>query len=281
MVAVVYRVLTLLLIVALSGCAWLSHEKTDPTANWSVSRLYSSAKQELNGGNYDKAITYLEKLEARYPFGRFAQQAQLDIAYAHYKAGETDQAVAAADSFIHTYPRNPFVDYAYYVKGLANYSNGSTILDRLFPSDPTRTDTTSAKQAFNDFAELVQKFPNSPYAKDARERMIFLRDNLAKHEIHVAKFYLARNAYVAAINRGKYVLQHYERTPSTEPALAIMAVGYWRLGMDKLSKDSFRVLKLNFPKSKYVAQLDAMFAGKSVPSFEKSKSLVAEVYDLL
>ena len=255
------------LLYTTSACSWLTTEEEDETANWSANRFYSEAKAEINRGNYPTAIELLDKLQARYPFGRFAQQAQLEQIYAYYKNGDSDQAIAAADRFIRTHPRHPFVDYAYYLKGLANYDRGVGVLERLFPSDPTKTDTNTAQQSFNDFAELVQKFPNSNYAEDARQRMLFLRNNLASYEINVADYYMRRKAYVAAVNRAKYVLENYSTTPATTPALAILVKAYQQLGLDDLATDSLRVLKLNYPESAELAELEGREISTSSPGF--------------
>ena len=275
----VYRVLLLTISLSLGGCGWLSKDEVDPTADWSAGQFYSAGKEELRGGNYRTAIEYFEQLQARYPFGRYAQQAQLEIAYAHYKAGETDQAVAAADRFIRTYPRNPFVDYAYYVKGLAHYSRGG-ILERVMPSDRTRTDPASALQAFSDFSELVERYPDSRYAEDARQRMLFLRNNLAEYEVNVGRFYLNRHAYVAAVNRGTFVLENFETTPAVEDALGLMGEAYVLMGLDELARDSYRVLTLNYPDSPYVVRLDLLFDGQPVEPIEESQSLVTQTWDL-
>ncbi|MDX1606006.1 MAG: outer membrane protein assembly factor BamD [Candidatus Competibacterales bacterium] len=266
--SVVYRVLTPCFILTLSllpGCAWLQQEEYDPTADWSASQFYSTGKSELQAGNYDTAIEHFETLQARYPFGRYAQQAQLEISYAHYKSGQSDQAIAAADRFIRIYPRHAGVDYAYYLRGLANYSRGSGMLERVFPRDIALTDSNAAQQAFSDFAELVRKFPDSRYAEDARQRMRFLRNKLAEHEVNVGRYYLARKAYVAAANRGRHVLENYRSTPEVEPALAIMAEAYQRLGMTELARDSYRVLQNSYPESPYLARLNALFAGEAGP----------------
>lgn len=261
----------------LSGCSWFG-EKADPTAGWSADQFYTEAKTALNEGNYQTAIEYFEKLQARYPFGRYAQQAQLELIYAHYRDEEPDQAIAAADRFIRTHPRHPFVDYAYYLKGLVNFNRSDSVLDRMFPNDPTRTDTATHLQAFNDFTELVQKFPNSKYAPDARQRMLFLRNNLAEYETNVADFYLRRKAYVAAVNRAKYVLENYSRTPSAERALGLMAEAYLGMGMHDLASDSLRVLQVNYPDSYYVARVNALMNGEKPPAPE-GKSMLSSLYD--
>lgn len=256
-------------LVSSAGCSLFSKDKQDETADWSASKIYTEAKTALKEGNYDNAVKYFEKLQARYPFGRYAQQAQLELIYVHYKNDEPDQAIAAADRFIKDNPRHPFVDYAYYLKGLANFSRGSGIVERLLPSDATRTDTNLHLQSFNDFGELVQKFPNSKYAPDARQRMVYLRNNLAAYETHVAEYYLSRKAYVAAVNRAKYVVEHYDRTASVPDALTVMTRAYTELGLRDLAADSLRVLQANFPDSPQYQRASAVVEGKPEPK-EKS-----------
>jgi outer membrane protein assembly factor BamD len=257
--------LSLLIVLAmylnLSGCGLLP-EQIDETQDWSADRLYTEAKEAIDEGSYQTAIGYLEKLQARYPFGRYAQQAQLTLIYANYKDNEPDAAIAAADRFIRTNPRHPFVDYAYYLKGLVNYTRGENALSRVAPTDPAKTDTDSTRQAFNDFAELVQKFPNSNYAEDARQRMLFLHNQLAAYEVNVADYYLRRGAYVAAANRAQYVLENYARTSSVPDALAIMAKAYVKLELPDLATDSFRVLELNYPDSPHLPELTALLNGQ-------------------
>lgn len=276
-----YRIILLTGLLSLSGCAWLSSTPEDPTANWSASQLHAAGRDAMRSGNYETAVDYFEKLQARYPFGRYAQQAQLDIAYSHYQSGEADEAIAAADRFIRTYPRHPVVDYAYYLRGLANYSRDVGILGRLLPSDPSRTDSQAAQQAFNDFAELVQIFPDSRYAEDAHQRMVFLRNSLAEYEINVARFYLERKSYVAAVNRSRYVLENYQTTPAAENALGIMAEAYHHLALNDLAQDSYRVLERNYPESAYLRRLDAVFRGQPAPPVEENRTMLGRIYNLL
>lgn len=256
-----FRLILIGLLAGLSGCGWWP-EKIDETKGWSANQLYSEAKEAINDGNYQTAVGYLEKLQARYPFGRYAQQAQLELMYAYYKDDEPDSAIAAADRFIKTYPRHPYVDYAYYLKGLVNFNRGTGTLDRFLPRDIGKTDTDTARQSYNDFAELVQKFPNSQYAEDARQRMLFLHHQLAVYEANVADYYLRRGAYIAAVNRADYVLQTYARTPAAADALAVMTKAYVKLDMQDLAKDSFRVLKLNYPDSTHIPELTTLLEGK-------------------
>lgn len=243
----------ILLCGALSGCSW--GDTTDPTRNWSAQQLYNAAKDRLGSGDYEPAIDYYQKLEARYPFGAYSQQAQLDIAYAYYKYDEPEAAVAAADRFIKLHPRHPNVDYAYYIKGLANYLKSDGIVERFMPTDHSQRDPGAAMQAFHDFAELTRRFPSSRYAEDAAQRMLYLKNTLAMHEIHVANYYMKRQAYVAAANRAQFVVENYQRTPAVPDALMIMVKAYRILELQELSNDALRVLELNYPDHPGVAEL--------------------------
>jgi outer membrane protein assembly factor BamD len=240
------------LALTLSGCAWLKSQ-ADQTKDWSVTKLYTEAASELDSGNYETAIDYYEKLEARYPFGRYAMQAQLDVAYAYYRAEEPEQALAAADRFIKLYPQNPYVDYAYYLKGIVNYNRSVGFLDRYIPTDPSQRDPGSALDSFNDFGELVRRFPDSKYAPDARQRMLFLRNNLAKHEVNVARYYVKRGAYLAAVERANHVIKHYQRTSAVRSALEVMIDAYERLGKGDLAADAQRVLTLNEQAGRFIS----------------------------
>ncbi len=235
-----------LALLFVSGCSLLP-DKVDETKDWSASKFYSEAKTALNDGNYETAIKYFETLEARFPFGPYAQQAELEVAYAYYKYDEADSAIAAADRFIKLHPRHPNVDYAYYLKGLINFNRGASFIDRVLPQDPSQRDPSYARKSFDDFQALLKNFPNSTYAADSRQRLIFLRNNLARYEIHVADYYMRRGGYVAAINRAKFLIEHYPQTPANADALAIMATAYRALGETALADDAERVLKLNFP----------------------------------
>jgi outer membrane protein assembly factor BamD len=219
----------------------------DELANLSANELYSRAKDALNSGDYETAINTFEKLEARYPFGKYAQQAQLEIAYAYFKFEEPDSAIATADRFIRNNPGNPHLDYAYYLKGLANYTRGASIIDRLAPREPSERDTRALRDAFNDFTQLVKKFPDSRYADDARQRLIYLHNQLAQYEINVARYYLQRGAYVAAANRARYVVENYQRAPAAQEALQVLIQAYSKMGLNDLADDTKRVLELNSP----------------------------------
>lgn len=210
--------------------------------------MYREAKTALNDQNHESAVKKFESLQSRYPYGRYAQQAQLEIAYAYYKQNEAESAIAAADHFIKQYPNNPHVDYAYYLKGLANF-HGEIGLFGL-QGDPTERDPKAAQDSFAAFKDLVARFPGSKYVPDARLRMQYLINALAKYEVHVASYYQRRGAYIAAVNRAKEVLTMYPNSPSTREALQIMVNSYAAMGMEKLRDDAQRVLDKNFPGNK-------------------------------
>ena len=242
----------LLLLVLAAGCGLLPDGEQDETAGWSAQRLYSEAKDNLNSGNYEQAIKYYGKLEARYPYGRFAQQAQLELAYAHFKDNEPAQAVSAADRFIKLHPNHPSVDYAYYLRGLANFNDDLGIIGHLTGQDLTERDPKAARDAFEAFRELVTRFPDSRYTPDGIARMNYLLNALAAHEVHVARYYMRRSAYVAAANRVQFALKTYPQAPANEEGLVILVNAYNALGMNDLRDDAQRVLMKNFPNSPYV-----------------------------
>jgi outer membrane protein assembly factor BamD len=206
----------------------------------------------MNEGSWATAVKYFEKLEARYPFGRYAQQAQLEIAYAYYRDNEPASAVAACDRFIKLHPNHPNVDYAYYLKGVVNFYEDQNIFTQFAAQDPTERDPRSARDSFAAFKDLATRYPDSKYTPDALARMKFLVNALASHEVHVANWYMKRGAYVAAVNRASYAVKTYPEAPATEEALGVMAQAYGRMGMDDLRDDALRVLKTNFPNSPYL-----------------------------
>ena len=240
-------------LLTLSACG-LFPEQEDETRNWSAQKLYSEASEAMAEGDYQTAIKYYELLEASYPFGKYAMQAQLGVAYAYYKAEEHDSAIAAAERFIKMHPRNPHVDYAYYLRGLVNFHRSMGFIERFLPVDSAQRDPASAMIAYTDFATLVEKFPASEYAADARKRLIYLRNNLAEHELHVARYYFKRGAYLAAVNRCKAVLANYSRTPAARKALEMMIEGYQRLDMPELAQDTRRVLELNLAQGNFASE---------------------------
>ncbi len=249
------------LVLAAGGCSMFdSSNAPDETAGWSAQKLYGEAKDAINNRDWSKAIKYLEKLEARYPYGRFAQQAQLDVAYAYWKDNERASAIAAADRFIKLYPDHPNLDYAYYLKGLINFNENQGLFTRFAASDMSDRDQKATREAFEAFRDLVQRFPNSKYADDAAARMRYLVNALASYEVHVARYYMRRSAYVAAANRAQIALKAYPQAPATEEAVFIMVKAYDALGMNDLRDAADRVMKLNFPQSKYLTGKDTRSA---------------------
>jgi outer membrane protein assembly factor BamD len=244
-------VVPVLLAALLAGCSALKEE--DKTATWSPNRIYAEAKDELSGGAYDKAIPLLEKLEGRAAGTPLAQQAQLDRAYAHYKAGDQAQALATLDRFIKLHPASPALDYAFYLKGIVNFNDNLGMFSFIAKQDLSERDQKAAKESFEAFRELSTRFPDSRYAPDARARMTYIVNSLAQYEVHVARFYYSRGAYVAAINRAQSALADYRDVPALEEALGILMRSYDALGMAQLRDDTRRVLEKNYPGSRFLA----------------------------
>ena len=217
-----------------------------------ASEIYAEAKSALDNSNWTKAIRVYKNLQTLYPFGRFTEQAQLELAYAYYKNREPEKATATLERFLKTYPTHPSVDYAYYLKGLTNYEQNIGWLQRVFPSRVRDRDQQAARQAFNDFNELLRRFPDSRYAPDARQRMVFLRNAMAGYEVEVAEYYLRREANIAAANRARFVVETYQQAPQTGDALAVMHQAYSRLDQPELAEDALRVLELNYPEHPYL-----------------------------
>ena len=242
-----------------AGCSTTPEDK-DETAEWTAEHFYKEAKGALDGGDYETAVKYFEKLETRFPFGRYAQQAQLETAYAYYKSRELESSVSASDRFIKLHPTHQNVDYAYYLKGLATFQEGPSLTEKMAGNNPTHMDPGLAKRSYDFFAELLKKFPDSKYATDARQRMVFLHDLLARHEYDSAQYYLQRGVYVAAANRAKYVIEHYPRTATVADALGLLARAYHELKMDDLARDSLRILELNFPQDRKLGEIKELLA---------------------
>lgn len=244
--------LAFVLAIALLGAACRKDGRLDETETLPVDQLYAEAKALLEAGNYERSIRYYRRLVARFPFGKYTEQAELDTAYAQYKAGEPEEALSTINRFIRQYPTNKHVDYAYYLRGLINFNREVGLLERYVANDSTRRDLGFARQSFQDFGELLKRFPDSRYAEDARQRMVYLRNGLAQGELNVAQYYFRREAYIAAQGRAKYIIENYQQTPQAAEALAIMAESYKRLGQQKLAEDAVRVLQLNYPDHPYL-----------------------------
>ena len=239
-------------LLVLAGCGLFSGNN-DPKKNWTVEQYYEAAMEEMAAGGYDAAIKSFEALEARYPYGRYARQAQLQIAYANYKQQNTAETIAACDRFIKQNPTSPGVDYAYYLKGLVNFRGDLGLFGFLASSDLSDRDSKAAREAFDNFKELVTRFPESRYAPDSQQRMEYLINSLASYEVKVARYYMERGAPLAAANRAQYALTTYPRAPANEEALAIMIRAYDQLHLPQLRNDAARVMQENFPGSKYLA----------------------------
>ncbi len=246
----------LLISLLLQGCQTFKNlglgegketEKTDEFSEWNPEKFYSEAKQAMAKENYQRAIELYETLESRYPFGEYAAQTQLDVAYAYYKNEDSESALAAIERFIKINPRNPHIDYAYYLKGLINYNRDLGFLNRFLPTDTTQRDPSANKEAYANFLELERRFPKSKYLPDAKQRMIALRNNLARYELNIARFYLRRKAYIAAVNRASVILSTYQRTPSVPYALKVMEEAYTELGLTDLVRDTQKIYAQNYP----------------------------------
>ncbi len=246
-------VLAALLLASLPACSWMpfigdKDDEEDVAAETSEQVLYRLAERSLRTGNYSDAITRFSRLEARFPFGRYADQAQLELIYASYMSWDMDAAGAAAERFIRLHPQHPNVDYAYYMRGLTALGRDSGFLDRLFKVDLSKRDVSNARNAFRHFSQFVESYPRSEYAKDARQRMIHLRNILAASEVNIALYYMNRGAFVAAANRSRYVVENFSQTPPVPDALAILVESNWRLGLTDNANDALRVLALNYPQ---------------------------------
>jgi len=238
-------------LLALSGCGMLP-SKTDETQKWSAEKLYAEAREEMSAGQYDAAIKLFQRLESNYPFGTYATQAQMEIAYAYYKSSDPAEALAAVERFIKLHPNHPQVDYMYYLRGLVNFNDQIGFLSVVYAQDPSERDPRATREAFAAFKSLVDRFPNSKYAPDAIARLNYLINAMAQYEVHVANYYFRRGAYMAALNRAQNAVNDYSESPSREEALFIMIRCYDKLGMFDLRDDTQRVFVRNYPESRFM-----------------------------
>lgn len=244
-------VLATFVLLGLSACSLLP-EKVDETRNWPAEKLYSEARDEMTAGQYDSAIKLFERLESSYPFGTYAAQAQMEIAYAYYKSGDQAEALAAVERFIKLHPNHPQVDYMYYLRGLVNFNDSVGFMNIIYKQDPTERDPKATREAFAAFKVLVDKFPASKYTPDAILRMNYLVNAMASYEVHVARYYFRRGAYLAALNRAQGAVKDYGDSPATEEALFIMINSYDKMGMTDLRDDAQRVFVRSFPNSRFM-----------------------------
>lgn len=243
-----FRFLTVFsLIFTLAACSGFGGSEEQLSNTESAEQLYERAKTQLKKKNYLSAIELYETLEARFPFGKHAQQAQLETAYAYYKFEEPDSAIANADRFIRLNPNHKNIDYAYYIRALANFNRSSGFLNSLIRRDRSDKDPEPFRRSFEDFKQLVENYPNSRYAEDSRKRMIYLRNVLAEYEMKIANYYVSRGAWVAALNRSKYVIENLQGSESVPEALNLIVRAYRSLGLPELAQDTLRVLELNYP----------------------------------
>ena len=210
--------------------------------------FYEKIQSSLNASNWSVAISNLQLLESQFPFGKYAEQGQLELIYAHYKSGDYESSIAASDRFVRLHPQHPNVDYAFYVKGLSQISQTGGFLDSFIPTDSSMRDIGEARTAFATLTELLSRFPTSPYAADARKRLVSLRNQLARAEIHVANYYFSRSAYLAAANRGQYVVENFQQSPAVPDGLAVMAQAYYLLEMQDLADNAVKILAANYPE---------------------------------
>ena len=242
---------------ALSACSLFGDKKEeDLPENWPEDKLYFAAKESLDVGSCSGAIEHYERLQTRYPFGPYAAQAQLELAYCYYKSEDPGSALASIDRFIKLNPTHPHMDYAYYLRGLINFNIGRGLTARLVSRDPSQRDPGAALRSFKDFSGVIQEFPESRYVEDAGLRMRYLRNILAQHEVNVANFYMRRGAFVAAANRARNVVENFQQTPAMPEALVLLAKSYKVLEMEELSNDALRVLQLNYPNHPGISEVN-------------------------
>jgi len=241
------------LALTLAGCG-LFGEKKDARKDWTAADYYKAAKEEFDNHNWDSSIKLYEALESKFPFGRFAQQAQLEVAYAYYKQGDSAQAISALDKFIKLHPNHPNLDYALYLKALVNFKEDLGPLARVISQDLADRDPKAARESFEGFKELVTRYPESKYTPDSRERMVYLVEALARQEIHVARYYLSRGAYLAAVNRAQDAIVKFPNSPIHREALEVMIEGYDRMGMAALRDDARKVLQKNYPADRMAGE---------------------------
>jgi outer membrane protein assembly factor BamD len=249
-------------VVAVAACHGLP-EKTDETATWNNNKLYTEANDALTGGDWGKCAKYFEMLEGRDPFGHFAQQAQINVAYCGWKDNENAAADQAIDRFIQLHPGHPDIAYAYYLKGMIHFNDDLGLFGRFSGQDMSERDPKSLRESYDAFKTVVDRFPNSKYAPDAAQRMRYIVNALASHEVHAADYYYRRGAYVAAINRAQLALREYKNAPAIEDALHIMILSYEKLNNQQLADDTRRVLAGTFPDSPYVT-------GRARPGTQRS-----------
>lgn len=240
--------------ISVTGCSSSDDsEQRAALANMGSQQMYDNAKRNMQNGNFGAASTALSELDSRYPFGPLSNQVQLDLIYSYYKSGKIDETLATIDRFIRLNPNHSDVDYAFYMRGLTNMEADANMFQQLMQIDRSDRDPSKSREAFTDFRRLIQQYPDSKYAADAKKRMVFIKERLAKYEIAIARFYMRREAFVAAANRGRYVLENYSNTDQVQEALEIMVSSYDQLGLTELKENAMQTLRLNFPDSDFIS----------------------------
>ena len=255
----------------LSSCSYWEgvFKEQDPTIGMSAAQIYGEGKFFLDAEDYPNAIIYFDILEARYPFGIYSTQSMLDLAYASYQSNLKEEAIVGCNRFIRLYPNHPNVSYAYYLRALSNFNMDRNFITELFGQDASKYDVSKLRQSFDDFSVIVNKFPDSEYAKDSRNRLVYIKNQMAANELYIAKYYIKRSAHIAAIERIKYLLVNYNGTPSTEEGLLMLIESYTYLKMNDLAVDTSRVLKENYPDYMITSKNGIVTAKKKIKAVKK------------
>lgn len=247
----IIKIIFIALTLVLTGCS-SSDQVLEKVPDKSAQALFVDARTALDDGLYQKAISTLSAIDSRFPFGPISHQVQLDLIYAYYKVGDSAQGIALTDRFLRLNPNNPNVDYVYYMRALINLSTEDNLFQDIVGIDRSDRDPNASRAAFNDFKRIVTNYPESKYAADSRKRMIEIKSRLAKYELSVAEFYLKREAYASAANRGRYIIEYFTPSPEVESALEIMVECYDKLGLVDLKKNTLQVLAANYPTNALV-----------------------------
>ena len=238
-------------IALLANCSWMGFNDEESTesekSGYTEREFYDKIQKSLKARNWQVAIGNLQLLESQFPFGKYAEQSQLELIYAQFMSSDYSSSIASAERFIRLHPQHPNADYAIYVKGLSEFNQSGRLFDGLFDLDNSTRDIGTARESFVTLGQLIEKYPNSPYAPDARQRLISLRNQLARSEINVANYYFSRGALVAAANRGQFVVENFQQSPAVADGLAVMAQAYHMMEKDELAENAVKVLAANFP----------------------------------
>jgi len=244
-----FKTIFLVLLLTLFGCSSSDELEVDKIPDKSAQALFTDARSALDSGLYKKAIQILSAIDSRFPFGPISHQVQLDLVYAYYKSGDSAQGIALADRFLRLNPNHANIDYIYYMRALINISTEENLFQDLAGIDRSDRDPTASREAFNNFKTILADYPQSKYAADSRKRMIAIKSRLANYELSVARFYLKREAYASAANRGRYIVEYYSPSEEVEQALEIMIECYDKMGLDELKSNAKQVLAANYPNN--------------------------------